>query len=448
MRPPAARHARLGGGVAIGGVTVTVNVLFWVVAGTAALSCFFALVSYSLRAYRRVQLEDSSPEADSPKPERIRALERNLTGLRLTASFCRAAANLGLAVATVYLFEAPTHGAGRLSAALVTACAVVAVFGVAVPQAWATHAGDRVLRATLGILTALRYALWPVSRLMEWFDLPIRRLSGVHDDAHANGDAARLEILHAATEGQAEGAVDAEDVEMIESVIEFGERTAGEIMTPRTDIFALPVHTPWGEAAAKLVEAGHTRVPVYESDIDNIVGILYAKDLLRHIGSEGPSSLREVSRKCYFVPETKRLDDLLAEFKARKVHLAVVLDEYGGTAGIVTIEDVIEEIVGDISDEYDRVSPALMKRLDERTAEADGRLHIDDLNDALRLEIPEDEDYDTVAGMVFSELGFIPTPGEQLEAYGARFTVLGAEERRITRLRVEVLEPHQADSPP
>jgi magnesium and cobalt transporter len=211
-------------------------------------------------------------------------------------------------------------------------------------------------------------------------------------------------------------------------------------MTPRTDIFALPVETPWDQSCSKVVEAGHTRVPVYQDSLDNIIGVLYAKDLLGHIGDDRPPNLRSVMRKPYFVPETVLLNDLLREFKARKVHMAVVLDEYGGTAGVVTIEDVLEEIVGEIADEYDRAEPALMKRIDRKTAEVDGRLHIDDLNDTFGLDIPEDEDYDTVAGFIFSELGFIPTADETLEAGGARFTVLAADERKISKLRVELIE--------
>ncbi len=402
---------------------------------STALSCFFALVSYSLRAYRRVQLEETFNGSAGKK--RIEALERNLTSLRLTASLCRALANCVLMAAMVYLFDAPDRGWGRLAAAVGAAAAVVAIFGVAVPHAWAAHAGDKVLTATLGTLQVLRYALFPVAVVMEAFDLPIRRLAGVHDEPEENGQAAKQEILQAASDGRAEGAVDADEVEMIESVMEFGDTEAGEIMTPRTDIFALPVDTPWRQAAAKIVAAGHTRVPIYKGDIDNIVGILYAKDLLKCAAADDAPHLKDIMRKCYYVPETKLLDDLLREFKARKVHLTVLLDEYGGTAGIVTVEDVIEEIVGDISDEYDPAAPALMKRIDETTAEIDGRMHIDDLNDALKLDIPEDEDYDTAAGLVFSELGHIPTAGEELTAFGAKFTILAADERKITCLRVE-----------
>ena len=188
-----------------------------------------------------------------------------------------------------------------------------------------------------------------------------------------------------------------------------------------------------------MVGAEHTRVPVYNGDLDNIVGILYAKDMLRHTAEEN-IDVRSILRKCYFVPETKPLDDLLKEFKERKVHMAVVLDEYGGTAGLVTIEDVVEEIVGEIADEYDEKQPAGMQYISERSAEVDGRFRIDDINDELDIELPEDADYDTIAGFVFSELGRIPIVGETLEARDARFTVLAADERKIIKLRVDVLD--------
>ncbi len=250
-------------------------------------------------------------------------------------------------------------------------------------------------------------------------------------------DQARQEIIQAASEGAAEGKVEHEEAKMIASVIQFGDRRAGEIMTPRTNLVALPVETTWAAACKAVFAAGHTRVPVYQGDMDNIIGILYAKDLLQYVDQPQPTDLRTVMRKAYFVPETKPLDDLLREFRVRKVHIAVVLDEYGGTAGVVSIEDVLEEIVGEISDEYDHAEPALMHRLNDSAAEVDGRMYIDDLNAAMGLTIPQDRDYVTVAGMVFSELGYIPHAGETLQAYGGKFTVLAADERKITKLKVE-----------
>jgi CBS domain containing-hemolysin-like protein len=315
---------------------------------------------------------------------------------------------------------------------------IIAVFSIAIPQVWASYAGEKVLRSTLGIQMAIRYVFYPVAAVMNAFDLPIRRLSGVPADA-ADGEAAKAEILQAASEGAAEGAVDAEEVDMIESVMEFGDTRAAEIMTPRTDLFAIPADMPWRKAAEQVVAAGHSRVPVYERDMDNIIGVLYAKDLLRLVAQDKDMPLREIIRKPFFVPETKPLDDLLRDFKRLKIHIAIILDEYGGTAGICTVEDLLEQIVGDISDEYDRDEPEEMKRISDTVAEIDSRMYVDDLNDALGLNLPEDEDYDTVAGFVFSELGYIPQVGEKIDTHGARFSVLAADERKIIRLRVERL---------
>ena len=411
------------------------NPIFWVVLTATALSGFFALATCALRAFGRVPLEEafSGPRGK----QRLETLAEHLRALRLTMAFCRAMSNLVLVVSFVYLFAAPADGFGRALGAMCSAAAVIAVFGVAIPQAWASYAGEKVLSRTFPVLMAVRYMLYPITAMMSAFDLPVRRLSGV-DEGENNSEQAKQEILQVASEGHAEGAVDDEEIQMIESVMELGGTRTAEIMTPRTDIFALSIETPWRQACEQIIRAGHTRVPVYQGDMDNIVGVLYAKDLLAQAVSGQPQDFRQTVRKPYFVPETKPLDDLLKEFKTRKVHLAVALDEYGGTAGIVTIEDVLEEIVGDIADEYDQAEPALMERISETTIEADGRLHIDDLNDALDLRVPEDEDYDTIAGLVFAELGYIPTAGETLRAYEATFTILAASERKLTRLRVEV----------
>jgi putative hemolysin len=405
---------------------------------STAFSSFFALTSNALRMFRRSQMEDVF--ADKAGRDKLELLERHLKELRLTSSLCRSMSNLVLVVSVMGLLGAPAAGAWATVGAMLISAAVVAVFGVGIPHAWAAYAGEAVLAGTLRVLVVFRYILYPIVTVMHAMDLPIRRLTGTADDEEGNGDIAKLEILQAASEGRAEGAVDPEEVEMIESVIEFGETHAGEIMTPRTALFALSVDTPTDEAIRLIIEAGHSRVPAYEGDMDNIVGIVYAKDLLRDLIEHKEVPLRRILRKPFFVPETKLLDDLLREFKARKFHIAVILDEYGGTAGIVTIEDVLEEIVGEISDEYDMAEPELMTRMDETTAEVDGRIRVDELNDAMGLELPEDDDFDTAAGFLFSHMGYIPAAGESLEAAGAKFTVLAASERRIERVRVEVLE--------
>jgi CBS domain containing-hemolysin-like protein len=411
--------------------------LIWIVVAATATSCFFGLTNAALRVARRARLEEVFAGAEGQ--ERLELLDRHMAALRLATSFLRTISNLGMTVSLLYLFQVWTGGPWALAWALAMAAGITMVFSIVIPQAWAAYGGERVLRATLGLLLAFRYALWPMLAVMLAFDLPIRRLHGVVESEGANSEAAKAEILQAASEGHAEGAVGADEVEMIESVMEFGRTRAGGIMTPRTDLVALPVETPWRDACRQIVQAGHTRVPVYEGDLDNIIGVLYAKDLLQFVADGQGAELRQIMRKPYFVPETKPLDDLLREFKRRKVHIAVVLDEYGGTAGIATIEDVLEEIVGSIADEYDSDEPEEMKQIDDTTVEVDGRMRIGELNDAVGLELPDDEDYDTVAGFVFAELGYIPQVGERLDSHAAKFTVLAADERKIIRLRVQRL---------
>ncbi|HDZ21550.1 hypothetical protein LCGC14_0123960 [marine sediment metagenome] len=415
--------------------------LIWVVV-TTALSCYFTLAGRVLSAYQRVELEQAF-RGDKGK-RRLELLERHLDALRWTVGLLGPLAYLGIGIALVEAFGLRHEAtAGAVVGAAAVWLGLVIVFGVAVPLAWARSAGERVLAVTLRFPLLLRWLLWPVLWVVWAVTLLVLRLCGFHESAEENDEAAKQEILHAATEGQAEGAVDAEEVEMIESVMELDETHADEIMTPRTDIFALPVETSFRDVCREITEAGHTRVPIYQGDLDNIIGILYAKDLLQYLVGEQPTDLRTIMRKPFFVPESKVLDDLLTEFKSRKFHIAVVLDEYGGTAGLVTIEDILEEIVGEIDDEYDKPEGESITLIDARTAEIDGRVYIDDLNDVLKLRIPEDEDYDTAAGLVISEMGHIPVVEETIDAYGAHFTVLAADERKIMRLRVEVLDEGQ-----
>jgi putative hemolysin len=234
-----------------------------------------------------------------------------------------------------------------------------------------------------------------------------------------------------------EGVVDKEEQEMIESVLELDETTADEIMTPRTDIAAVEANSDLQAVLDTITSVGHTRVPVYEENIDKIIGMIYAKDLLTEIGKQPADfNLRNKMREAYYVPETKSLRTLLHEFQNQKLHIAVVLDEYGGTAGIVTLEDIIEELVGEIADEYEETPPKPVKKIDQNTIEADARTYIDDLNDQFDLNLPEDEDYDTIGGFVFSHLGYIPKTGESFEYENLKFTIASAEARRIKRIKI------------
>ena len=406
----------------------------WVVIISAIAAGFFALNSYSLRAYSRSKLEESHT-GDLWK-KRLETLDDNLLQIQLSISLCTSIAILSIAAGMMHMIGFASFI--DIFIGLAISAGIVAIVAVAIPHSWANCASEEILAKTLPTILLIRYILYPVTAILLIFDVPIRRLSGHSDQDHETPEELRQEIIQAAADVAAEGGVDAQEVEMIESIMEFSETDAAEIMTPRTDIFALEASVSWIDAAKEICKAGHTRIPIYRDNIDNIVGIVYAKDLLEYVGAtEYPKDLLCIARKPFYVPETKPLDGLLKEFKARKVHIAIVLDEYGGTAGLVSIEDVIEEIVGEIADEYDEAEAKQYKMVSSCAVEADGRLRVDEVNDLLDIELPEDEDFDTIAGFAVAELGYIPQPGECFKTNHVEVRIIDADEKKISRLRIE-----------
>lgn len=322
---------------------------------------------------------------------------------------------------------------------LAVALAVFTVFSVALPSAWAKYAGEKFLAFFYNPLRLLVVLAAPLLFMQRWYDGLVRRLAGVPEVAPDQQQEEKHEdFLTELEQHRMEGAVDEEEQEMIENVLEFSDSTADEIMTPRTDLVAVDVNSDLPTVLEIITQAGHSRVPVYEESIDHITGLVYAKDLLKEIGKDPEDfKLRDRLREVYFVPEAKPLRALLHEFQSQKQHIAVVLDEYGGTAGIVTMEDILEELVGEITDEYEKTGPESILKVDANTIELDARTYVDDLNDQFELKLPEDEDYDTVGGFVFTRLGFIPKAGQTFQYEGLTFTVLSAEARRINRIRIE-----------
>jgi len=226
-----------------------------------------------------------------------------------------------------------------------------------------------------------------------------------------------------------------EQREMIEGVEHLPEKIVKDVMVPRTDTVCVDNTTSIDEILAILVESGHSRIPVYSDTIDNIVGILYAKDVLAALVKKEPLELKRLIRPPYFVPETKRIDSLLKEFKRRHVHIAIAVDEYGGTAGIVCLEDIIEEIVGEIQDEFDEETEQVIK-VSENTWRCDARIRLEDLNEAIGAQLPIGE-YDSLAGYVFDLFERIPATGEQVTAGDLQFTVEAMEGHRLTIVRID-----------
>jgi CBS domain containing-hemolysin-like protein len=248
------------------------------------------------------------------------------------------------------------------------------------------------------------------------------------------GENEEEEILRIMEIEEEAGEIEEDERKMIRGVFGLEGTAVREIMTPRTDVAAVDTEATVNDIVQVIVGRGFSRIPLYEKNADTIVGIIYAKDLFRYM-AEGrvPKDLREIARPAFFVPESKRLDDLLTDMRKQRVHMAIVVDEYGGTAGLVTIEDLLEEIVGEIEDEYD-IGEAQIVRVSDDEALLDGRVSIDDLNELFGTHV-ENEDYDTVGGCVFHELGRVPAVGDAVEADGVKLTVLSVEGHRVRKLR-------------
>ncbi|MFH1419837.1 MAG: hemolysin family protein [Planctomycetota bacterium] len=310
------------------------------------------------------------------------------------------------------------------------------LFGVAIPSAWARHAGEPFLARTLPAIELMRRITRPILIAVNAVDEIIRRLAGVPRETSDRAVEAEREIMDAVSSET----VDESERAMIESVMVLDETSAGQIMTPRTDMVAIDSGASYEEVRKLVLDAGHSRIPVYEDTMDQVVGLLYAKDLLQ-VEEPAVFTLKEKMREVTFVPETKDLASLLREFQTNRVHLAIVLDEYGGTAGLITIEDILEELVGEITDEHDKPPLPPINRIDARTTDLDARVHVDEANKALDISLPQDESYDTIGGYVFSKLGHIPGVGESFVEDRVRVEILEADDRKVGRLRIHVLDP-------
>ncbi len=312
------------------------------------------------------------------------------------------------------------------------------VVGVALPTSWAEHAGEEFLGRSLPFLFILRGLSRPLLATQDLISEIVRRLTGAPINGEDGDDRFEERILDVVRQGETHGSVQAQETEMIRSVMFLDETSVGEIMTPRTDVTGVDVAADYDTVRDLIRNDGHSRYPVYEESLDNVVGMLYAKDMLN--AERDGFSTRAVMRPVTFVPETKDLASLLREFQNNRVHIAIVLDEYGGTAGLVTFEDILEELVGEIADEHERPPESSIKRIDPRTYEIDARVRVEEINDDLNLDLPDDEAYDTVGGFVLSKLGRIPAKHEALVEGDIRIEVIDADQRSINRLQITRLE--------
>jgi len=435
----------------------------WVALGALVLGAVLATWQTSLRHLSRSGAEEAAEGRSDGVRRRLERIGADPIGHSAAVALPRLVCQILVAVASVkwiaHLRGVPAAEWTDILIGLVAAGFLLWVFGIVVPTAISTHAGGFVVRAWSRPIRCIFIVLRPLRTVVHFLDEVVRRLAGGKD---GGGDEGREELISVVEEKEREGTFDEMEVDMIEAVVDFKSKTVEQIMTPRTDVQALEYTDDLNEVTMFMREVGHSRIPVYRENLDHVCGILYAKDLLRWLARDdtngpGDFELGTILREPLFVPETKTVRVLLNELLGHRVHLAMVADEYGGTSGIVTIEDIVEEIFGEIHDEYERqeqLAPPVVLAEGERSADVDARTAIDDANDLLEdigIELPESEDYETVGGMVVTMLGRIPAQGESFRHNGFLVTVLEAGPTRVERVRVQPVpdfEAHDAEEQP
>jgi putative hemolysin len=316
------------------------------------------------------------------------------------------------------------------------------VFGELVPKRIAMQKAESLSFAVIGVLRVVAIVTRPFVKFLSVSTNLVVRLFGI--DPHADEENVTEEEIRMMVDvGEEKGVIEGVQKDMINNIFEFDDITAADIMTPRTDVEALEAEDTIDDALRIGMEEGYSRVPVYEEDIDHVIGVLYIKDLLPYVGQALPVdvSLRQLVRDTYFVPDTKKCGELFSEMTEKHIQMAMVVDEYGGLAGIVTMEDLLESIVGNIQDEYDHEEEEVT-RTGEHSFELDGSIDMEELSDLLDVKLPEGE-YDTLAGFIMDELGRIPGEDEhpQVTYENVTFTVMEVEDRRIERVHAEVTPP-------
>ncbi len=413
------------------------------------LEGFFVAAEIALVSVRRSRVEQLVDEG-SPGARRVRRLldepgrflAVSQLGLTVIGFFASAFAAVSLAKGLEDLLEkagvaASTAEPVALIIVTVTLALFTIIFAELVPKTLALSNPERFALSLSIPVELVARALSPLIKVLTAITRAIAGVFGANVSNEAQITAEELRLI--VERGGEQGILEAEEEQMINSIIELGSRRLHEVMIPRIAIVSLAASASLDEAIDLVVEEGHSRIPVYEESIDEVVGILYAKDLLPILkSSSGPRpGLRSLLRTPVFVPESMTIDDLLHEFQRRKVHIAIVLDEYGGTAGLLTIEDLLEEIVGEIQDEYDTEEPMIV-RLSEDEARVDGRADVDDLAEIfdIELSLEDDDEYDTVGGLIYHRIGGVPSPGDVIEVDGLQLTVETTDGRRVGKVLV------------
>jgi CBS domain containing-hemolysin-like protein len=425
--------------------------LLWFSAAALGITCLAAMAVRALAEFSPAELEEIGRRRN--KPERLGRVLRWRERVTLAMQSLRTVALGAAAVSGGWAVwqQGQAHGFAAATWVPVLLIGLLSLLAANVWLPWSLARlwADQFLFLAWPLLWGLSLLLVPLAMAARFVDVVLHRVAG-RDLPLPDEESFEEDIRTIVSEGHREGLLEEEAREMIEGVMELGDVDVSQVMTPRTDMLSIPASASWDEMLQQAIAAGHTRIPVYGRNRDDILGILHTKDLLPELAREPDQRVEpwtKLLRQPVFVPETKPIDALLQELQRGRNHMVVVLDEYGGVSGLVTIEDVLEEIVGEIVDEYDSAQVDGLHELAPGVCEAIGRVHIDEINERLGLGLPEDADYDTIGGFVFNELGHIPTAGEDLVWQNVRITVLDATRRRVERVRIEVLDTAGLSTP-
>lgn len=406
-----------------------------VLIGTLVLCGVASAAETALTSISRIKLKNLVEEGDKKAAEIEHLLAEPNTFLSTILIVNSVAVIVASGMATVLALRFSETWGELLSSILISL--VVLIFCEITPKTAAVQNPLRWARVLVGPVKGTAWLLHPVVSILGAITSFFVRMMGAQIK-HRGPFVTEEELRLLVTVGEEEGVLEEEETEMIHSIFEFADTTVREVMVPRIDMVTLGSEATVNEAVDLAMQGGFSRIPVYEESVgvDEIIGVLYTKDMLKQL-REGHHTfpIRNLVRSAYFVPETKKLDDLLREIRQKRVHMVVVIDEYGSVAGLVTIEDLVEEIVGDIQDEYDH-EENLYEKISDDEYVFDAKINIYDFNDKMDMHL-DDADYETLGGFVYAQLDKIPNIGDVLSFEGLTFTVLATRGRRITKIQVE-----------
>ncbi|MBK0379820.1 hemolysin family protein [Mucilaginibacter segetis] len=432
---------------------VEINIFFiFLTIFLVLLNGFFVAAEFAMVRVRGSQIEIKA-KAGSGVAKVARVILQNLDGYLAATQLGITIASLGLGVVgeevlTNIMLKLFMALGINLTPGFITASHVLAfssitilhiVFGELAPKSLAIQKSARTVMAVSLPLRFFFVVFRPFIWLLNGFANFILRLLGINTLAGGETHHSSEELQFLLEQGRQSGALDLNEHELIQNVFDFNERVVKNIMVPRTKISGIEVETTKEELLEILITEGYSRMPVYDDVIDKIIGIVHAKDVLPLLVHNEEVVLRNIMRKPYFVPETKKINDLMAELQLKRIQIAIVSDEFGGTAGMVTLEDIVEELVGEIQDEFDEEKP-IVERINDREFIVNALAPIYDVNEHLPHDLPEDGDFDTVSGWMGDIFGKIPDVGEQKEANGYNITVLKKSDQNIESVKLELLE--------